>query len=158
MTIAEATDALNIVPHILGVGRKVSENEFETAFVRVSDELKVDEDAFVAVFNRVTTVEGPIDEEVYLEPFYKEVFNTMNCGRTHVGVEYATRILRHAYKELQQRGHVNARRIVLADLTSEMMADFVGGSDRKVCCYDFVAAARSIASKIQSCSFHRSVM
>ncbi len=154
LTIADATDALNTMLGILGVDGKVSEDEFEATFVRVSEELKVDENAFVAVFRSIMAVGGTVDDEDYLEQFYMEMFNTMNFGRTLVGVEYATRILRHAYKELKQKGHVDERRFVLADITPEMMANFIGGFDRKVSCGDFVAAARSIAHGIQYRGFN----
>ncbi len=149
LTIANATDALNTILDILGVYGNVSEDDFEANFVWVSEGLKVDESAFVAVFRNIMQVGKTVDDDKYLEQFYTEMFNAMNSGRTRVGVEYATRILRHAYKELKLKGHVDGRRFALADITAQMMADFMGGFDRKVSCDDFFAAACSIAHGMQ---------
>ena len=146
LTIAESAAALNMVLNILNVEKQVTVDEFESAFLKVSsEELQVDEDAFVAVFHSimVTGFSSTFDED-FISQFFVNKFDTINAGRNLIGIEYATRNLRHFCRELREEYGIYGGAISDADITAQAMTKFDNDRDGKVSRADFVSAALSI--------------
>ena len=148
LNIVEGTSAMNVILDILGIEKKIVIDEFETLFLGLSEELNVSESTFIKLFHAVLKGRATADAE-YLEEAYGEQFDNNNSGRQTIGVEFATRMLRHACNGLKQRGLIDAATLAEADINLQVMQSFCEGQDQKMGRAQFVLAALSIVHNIE---------
>ena len=143
LKIVDAVEALNAAFKHLGIPKEVAADELERTFVDASEELHVSEDDFYKVFCTISADSKSIDRDRIAHE-YAEIFDKNMQGRETAGIEFATRLLRHAVKELLKRGFIGDQSLSNVDITEDKMAEFDTSGYESFNKDEFVEAALSI--------------
>ena len=145
LKIPEACEALNMTFRILKIDLYTTESQFMDTFVEVSEELDVDEDTFVAIFDALSPKLPTVDVASLVET-YRKAFDDTHMAE--MSIAYACQLLKVTFRNLKSDGVIAQDVEPFMKISPSNLRDFDKNGDAKFACDEFVSAALYIIHEI----------